>query len=172
MVGKIHGLRSIVFCVPNINLLAFKRKHAHNQDDDLYRLVLLHHGCAAILEMKMRVEKPWGYEDRWAITDKYLGKILYIKAGHRLSLQYHEQKDETIYVLEGSLLLELGPLHERRSTETGIKVILKKGESQRIHPGLIHRYSADKGDVVLIEVSTAEINDVVRLQDDYKRGND
>jgi len=119
----------------------------------------------------MRVEKPWGYEDRWAITDKYLGKILYIKAGHRLSLQYHEQKDETIYVLEGSLLLEMGPRYDSMGTETGIKMVMKKGESQRIQPGLIHRYCADKEDVVLIEVSTAEINDVVRLQDDYKRGN-
>jgi len=118
---------------------------------------------------KMRVKKPWGYEDRWAITDKYLGKILYIKPGHRLSLQYHEQKDETIYVLEGSLLLELGPLHNSIDGETGIKRVMKKGESQRIQPGLIHRYCAGKEAVVLIEVSTPEIEDVVRIHDDYKR---
>jgi mannose-6-phosphate isomerase len=117
----------------------------------------------------MKVDKPWGYENRWAITDKYLGKILHINAGHRLSLQYHEVKDETIYVLEGSLLLEIGPHHEYADIETGIKMILSKGQSQHIRPGLIHRYSADKGDVTLIEVSTAEIDDVVRLQDDYKR---
>jgi|TARA_Y100000996_G_scaffold414024_1_gene403772 mannose-6-phosphate isomerase len=115
------------------------------------------------------VVKPWGYEDRWAITDKYLGKILHINAGHRLSLQYHREKDETIYVLKGSLLLELGPHHEYTDTETSVKVVLKEGESQRIRPGLIHRYCADKEDVVLIEVSTAEIDDVVRLQDDYNR---
>jgi len=118
----------------------------------------------------MRVEKPWGYEDRWAITDKYLGKILHINAGHRLSLQYHEQKDETIYVLEGSLLLELGPCHDMYTeAETSIKMVLKEGDSQHIKPGLIHRYCADKEDVTLIEVSTAEIDDVVRLQDDYNR---
>ena len=117
----------------------------------------------------MRVEKPWGYEDRWAITDRYLGKILHINAGHRLSLQYHEEKDETIYVLKGSLLLEMGPHHQYIDTETGIRIVLKEGESQRIRPGLIHRYCADKEDVTLIEVSTAEIEDVVRLQDDYNR---
>ena len=117
----------------------------------------------------MRVEKPWGYEDRWAITDRYLGKILHINAGHRLSLQYHREKDETIYVLKGSLLLEMGPHHEYIDTETGIRIVMKEGESQRIRPGLVHRYCADKEDVTLIEVSTAEIDDVVRLQDDYNR---
>jgi mannose-6-phosphate isomerase-like protein (cupin superfamily) len=117
----------------------------------------------------MRVEKPWGYEDRWAITDKYLGKILHINAGHRLSLQYHREKDETIYILKGSLLIELGPYHEYVDTEAAIKMVLKEGDSQRIRPGLVHRYCADKGAVTLVEVSTAEIDDVVRLQDDYNR---
>lgn len=121
------------------------------------------------------VEKPWGHEDRWAITDRYLGKLLYIKAGHRLSKQYHEEKDETIYVLSGSLLLELGPHSEQVEdlpgtiTPAGVKIVLKEGEAQRIEPGMVHRYCADKEDVVLIEVSTAEINDVVRLEDGYNR---
>jgi mannose-6-phosphate isomerase-like protein (cupin superfamily) len=129
------------------------------------------HGRSIILEMKMsrKVEKAWGHEDRWAITDKYLGKILYINEGHRLSKQYHIEKDETVYVLKGSLLLELGPHYEYSDTESGIKIVLGEGECQRIRPGLIHRFCADKGDVVLIEVSTAEIDDVVRLQDDYGR---
>tara|TARA_R100000008_G_scaffold74759_1_gene53689 strand:- start:134 stop:490 length:357 start_codon:yes stop_codon:yes gene_type:complete len=117
----------------------------------------------------MRTDKPWGHEVRWAVNDKYLGKLLYINKGHRLSLQYHREKDETIYVLKGSLLLEMGPHHEYVDTETGLRVTLREGESQRIRPGLIHRYCADKGDVILIEVSTPEINDVVRLEDDYNR---
>ena len=66
-------------------------------------------------------------------------------------------------------MLEMGPHHEYADTETGVKMVLKEGESQRIRPGLIHRYCADKEDVILIEVSTAEIDDVVRLQDDYNR---
>ena len=69
----------------------------------------------------MKVEKPWGHEIRWAISDKYLGKILHINAGHRLSKQYHREKDETIYVLKGSLLLEMGPHHEYTDTETGLR---------------------------------------------------
>ncbi len=115
------------------------------------------------------VEKPWGHEDRWAITDRYLGKLLHIKAGHRLSKQYHQEKDETIYVLSGSLLLEIGPHHEQVEEMPGVKVVLTEGEAQRIRPGMVHRYCADKEDVVLIEVSTAEIDDVVRLEDDYNR---
>lgn len=119
----------------------------------------------------MRVEKPWGYEIRWAVNDKYLGKILHINAGHRLSRQYHKEKDETIYVLEGSLLLEIGPHHEEEGYESSLKEVLRKGDSQRIIPGIIHRYCADVADVTLIEVSTPEIDDVVRLHDDYNRGN-
>ena len=108
----------------------------------------------------MKVEKPWGHEIRWAINNKYLGKILYINAGQRLSLQYHEHKDETIYVLEGMVIVHLDDkVH-----------ILSKGESLRIQPGMIHRFCApDDSDVELIEVSTPEIDDVVRVEDDYGR---
>ena len=108
----------------------------------------------------MKVEKPWGHEIRWAINNKYLGKILYIKAGSRLSLQYHEQKDETIYVLNGEAVVHLDDkIH-----------LLSKGESLRIQPGMIHRFCApEDSDVELIEVSTPEIDDVVRLEDDYGR---
>lgn len=115
-----------------------------------------------------KVEKPWGHEIRWAVNEKYLGKLLFIKGGHRLSKQYHEIKDETIYVLEGELLLELGP-HMSVPDQEAVKEVVKQGESRRIHPGVIHRFCADKTDVVLIEVSTPEIDDVVRLQDDYRR---
>jgi quercetin dioxygenase-like cupin family protein len=118
----------------------------------------------------MKVEKPWGYEIRWAINEKYLGKILYIKEGQRLSKQYHNVKDETIYVLEGALNLELGPdISTYRDNPEPQKIVLSEGESKRIHPGTVHRFCAEMSDVVLVEVSTPEITDVVRLSDDYGR---
>lgn len=109
----------------------------------------------------MKVEKPWGHEIRWAITEKYLGKILHIEAGRQLSLQYHEVKDESIYVLEGTLIVK----------GEGKRVyILEEGDSMRIQPGEIHRFCAPNGShVKLIEVSTPEIDDVIRLEDDYNR---
>ena len=107
----------------------------------------------------MKVDKPWGHEIRWAITDKYLGKILRIEPGHKLSKQYHEVKDESIYVLEGVLVLELNDE----------KIIMKPGASKRITPGSIHRFCAPSDGCTLIEVSTPEIDDVVRLQDEYGR---
>ena len=108
----------------------------------------------------MKIDKPWGHEIRWAINEKYLGKILHINAGSRLSLQYHEQKDETIYVMEGTAVVHLdGKTH-----------ILSSGDSLRIQPGQIHRFCApDECHVKLIEVSTPEIDDVVRVEDDYGR---
>ena len=108
----------------------------------------------------MKVNKPWGYEIRWAITEKYLGKILYINPDQQLSLQYHEVKDESIYVLEGTLIVKDG----KRAR------ILEQGDSLRIQPGTIHRFCAPKQThVKLIEVSTPEIDDVIRLEDDYGR---
>ena len=108
----------------------------------------------------MKVKKPWGFEIRWAITEKYLGKILHINAGQQLSLQYHEIKDESIYVLEGTLIVKDG---ERA-------IILEQGDTMRIKPGTVHRFCAPNGThVKLIEVSTPEIEDVVRLEDDYGR---
>ena len=115
-----------------------------------------------------KVNKPWGHEIRWAINEKYLGKLLFIKQGNRLSKQYHRIKDETINVLEGQLLLELGP-HMSVPEQEPVREVVTEGESRRIHPGVIHRFCAEAGDVILIEVSTPEINDVVRLQDDYDR---
>jgi len=115
--------------------------------------------------------KPWGHEIRWAVTDKYLGKILHINPSHRLSRQYHEVKDETIYVLSGILILQIG-LDEEKNNKPEKTIILETGESYRIKPGVIHRFCApNEGFVRLVEVSTPEIDDVVRLQDDYGRTN-
>ena len=111
------------------------------------------------------VKKPWGHEEIWAETDKYLGKILYINAGKRLSLQYHERKVETIRVLQGKLLLVIqegrdGPLYNKT---------LAEGETYHVTQGTIHRFCAGEEDVSIVEVSTPEIDDVVRLEDDYAR---
>lgn len=112
------------------------------------------------------VQKPWGFETRFAENDKYLGKILYIAKNHKLSRQYHEKKDETIFVYNGTLTLELG-MPGTKSFETKT---LRYGDRFRVLPGVIHRFIADEdGPVTLLEVSTPEIDDVVRLQDDYKR---
>ncbi len=116
--------------------------------------------------MTRRVEKPWGHEDIWAITDRYLGKILSIRRGHRLSLQFHRQKDESIYVLRGRLRLILeDEAGELQAEELG------PGEARRILPGRKHRFEAIE-ETDLVEVSTAEIDDVVRLSDDYGRESD
>jgi len=110
-----------------------------------------------------RVDKPWGHEEIWAETDKYVGKILNIKAGSRLSLQHHQVKDETIRLLSGSMELELedenNNVHVHR---------FEPGMTARILPGRKHRMRA-LTDVELLEVSTPEINDVVRHEDDYGR---
>ncbi len=113
--------------------------------------------------MSRRVEKPWGHEEIWAETPRYLGKILAIKAGHRLSLQLHRQKDEAIYVLRGTLRLTL----ENEAGELEV-LDLAPGESRRIAPGRQHRFEA-VSDCELCEVSSPEIDDVVRIQDDYGR---
>ncbi len=109
------------------------------------------------------VEKPWGHEEIWAETDRYVGKYLHINPGHRLSLQYHKIKMETISVLKGELILEAA---------NGILQTLKQGDTFHIAPGTIHRFGAGSQEgVVLVEVSTPELDDVVRLSDDYLRDN-
>lgn len=110
-----------------------------------------------------RVDKPWGYEIRWAVTDRYLGKILHINQGEALSLQYHEQKDECQLVMKGEMDFELGE-HESKLE----KRRLREGDTVHITPGLRHRMTAVT-DVDIFEVSTAEIEDVVRLEDRYGR---
>lgn len=109
-----------------------------------------------------RVEKPWGHELIWAHTDRYVGKVLHIRKGQRLSLQYHERKDETVHVLVGTLLLvvdEGAGLVERT---------LDPGESYRIRPLTKHRMVGIT-DCDVLEVSTPELEDVVRLEDAYGR---
>lgn len=110
------------------------------------------------------VKKPWGYEEIWAETDKYVGKFLHINAGCRLSRQYHNVKTETIRVLDGRLILEVSD-----GANGFIERTLERGEVFHVSPGTIHRFGARDTNVVLVEVSTPELDDVVRLQDDYKR---
>ncbi|HKW69136.1 MAG TPA: cupin domain-containing protein [Candidatus Dormibacteraeota bacterium] len=109
------------------------------------------------------MDKPWGYELRWAITDRYAGKVLHVNKGEALSLQYHERKDEYQYVLRGSIDIELGdsesPLVTRRMTA---------GDTLHITPGTRHRLTAVE-DSDIFEVSTPEVDDVVRLDDRYGR---
>lgn len=106
------------------------------------------------------VEKPWGRELIWAHTDEYAAKKIYITRGHRLSLQYHNKKVETVYVLSGTLHLVFGD-------ET---IVMKPGESKHIPAGTHHRMMAGPDeDVELMEVSTPQLDDVVRLDDDYGR---
>ena len=110
-----------------------------------------------------RVEKPWGHEEIWALTDRYCGKILVIEAGRRLSLQLHRAKDEWIRVLTGRLRLTL-------EDDGGADRVRELGPGQGAHvpAGRRHRYEAiDRTE--LIEVSTPELDDVIRLQDDYGR---
>ena len=112
------------------------------------------------------VEKPWGYEEIWALTDQYAGKKIYIKKGHKLSKQYHKKKEETIFVLKGVLNLEIEYGLEFGEEYTKI---MNPGSAYHIKPGTIHRFCAERGDVELIEVSTPELDDVIRLEDDYDR---
>jgi mannose-6-phosphate isomerase-like protein (cupin superfamily) len=104
------------------------------------------------------VTKPWGYELWFAHTDRYVGKLLFVKAGERLSLQYHKQKDETLLVIRGLIRLTIGD---------DIR-ILPNTESIRITPEIPHRIEAIT-DALIVEVSTPEVDDVVRLEDDYGR---
>ncbi len=113
--------------------------------------------------MARRVEKPWGHEEIWAETERYVGKILFIKQGCRLSLQLHRKKDESIRVASGRLRLELEDASGKLCTEE-----LEPGESRRISVGRRHRFEALL-DTELVEVSTPELDDVVRLEDDYGR---
>ena len=110
------------------------------------------------------VAKPWGREVIYASTELYIGKIIEINAGARLSLQYHEAKDETIYVLDGQLRLVIGDSAETLETRD-----LQEGASVRVHTGQVHRYEAPHGAVNVLEVSTPHPDDVVRLVDDYGR---
>jgi mannose-6-phosphate isomerase len=111
-----------------------------------------------------RVEKPWGFELIWAEADDYVGKLLFVRAGHSLSLQFHREKDESWYVESGRAELELGDAGERLlNTE-----VITAGACFHFRPGTVHRVKAIE-DTMIIEVSTPHLDDVVRLEDDYGR---
>jgi mannose-6-phosphate isomerase-like protein (cupin superfamily) len=110
-----------------------------------------------------RVDKPWGWELIWALTDRYCGKLLFVRAGEALSLQYHERKDESWLVREGRAALELGAVDGAlEECEIG------PGDAFHFPPGTVHRVRALE-DTLIVEVSTPDLDDVVRLADDYGR---
>jgi mannose-6-phosphate isomerase-like protein (cupin superfamily) len=108
------------------------------------------------------VEKPWGYELIWAHTDRYVGKLLHIQKGESLSYQYHRVKDETIRLLSGAMNMDL------ESDGSQVQISLKPGDCLHIVPGMKHRMIAVE-DCDVLEVSTPELDDVVRLEDRYGR---
>jgi mannose-6-phosphate isomerase len=110
-----------------------------------------------------RVEKPWGFELRWALTERYAGKVLHVNRGEALSLQYHERKDEFQYVVKGRIEIELGG-------PDGVltKHLMSAGDTLHLPPGTRHRLTALE-DAEIFEVSTPEVDDVVRLEDRYGR---
>jgi len=114
-------------------------------------------------DSQSRIEKPWGYEIWWAETQYYAGKILFVEAGHKLSIQMHHEKDETSYLLSGRLLLSQGPSPEELTERT-----LTAGASWRNEPGLVHSIEALE-DATVFEVSTPHLDDVVRFSDRYGR---
>ncbi len=114
-------------------------------------------------EVPYKIDKPWGYELVWARTDQYVGKVLHVKAGHVLSLQYHNHKDETMYVLSGELVLRT------RDGDTLVSRPFRAGESAHIRPTLVHQIEAVVDSDVL-EASTNHLDDLVRLEDRYGRG--
>ena len=120
-----------------------------------------------------KIDKPWGHEIIWAQTENYVAKIIKIKLGKRLSLQYHEKKEETIYVLDGTLCIW-------ESEDDNNFKLLRKGDTYHVSPNQIHRFGSynDRGTsnvidqeigCTLMEVSTNHLDDVVRIKDDYKR---
>jgi mannose-6-phosphate isomerase len=111
-----------------------------------------------------KVEKPWGYELIWAETEQYVGKVLFVKAGESLSLQFHRVKDESWLVQEGRAKLELGSVGNAVLKEE----VIAPGATFRFRPGTVHRVTAIE-DTTILEVSTAHLDDVVRLEDSYGR---
>ncbi len=116
-------------------------------------------------ESAKRVEKPWGYGLWWARTDRYVGKLLHLRKGESLSLQYHRVKDETIMLQAGRLLFETRPKDENGELR---KVEMKPGDIFHITPGTLHRMTGIE-DCDIVEVSTPELDDVVRIEDKYGR---
>jgi mannose-6-phosphate isomerase len=111
-----------------------------------------------------KVDKPWGHELIWAKTERFAAKILFVKAGHSLSLQFHKVKDEAWYVLSGRAQLELGAMGERMLN----REVVGPGAAFHFQPGTVHRLTAVE-DTTILEVSTPQLDDVVRLEDRYGR---
>jgi mannose-6-phosphate isomerase len=111
-----------------------------------------------------RVDKPWGYELIWAETETYVGKVLFVRAGESLSLQFHREKDESWLVQSGRAKLELGALGEKVLKEE----VIGAGAAFHYPPGTVHRVTAIE-DTTILEVSTTQLDDVVRLEDAYGR---
>ena len=111
-----------------------------------------------------KVEKPWGYELIWALTEEYCGKVLFVKAGASLSLQFHTVKDESWLVQSGRARLELGEMGQKALNEE----VIGAGAAFRYKPGTVHRVTAIE-DTTILEVSTPHLQDVVRLEDRYGR---
>ena len=110
-----------------------------------------------------RVEKPWGHELIYALTDRYCGKVIFVRKDEQLSLQFHREKDEVVYVHEGRIEMEIGDPGGPLDVE-----VVGPGRAFHISPGTVHRWRALEDSVVL-EVSTPEVDDVVRLEDRYGR---
>jgi mannose-6-phosphate isomerase len=123
-----------------------------------------HEGLDAWAFESRRVDKPWGYELIWAHADDYVGKVLFVRAGESLSLQFHREKDESWLVQSGRARLELG------SAGTAIlnEEVIGAGATFRFRPGTVHRVTALE-DTTILEVSTPHLDDVVRLEDRYGR---
>jgi mannose-6-phosphate isomerase len=111
-----------------------------------------------------RVDKPWGHELIWALTDTYCGKVLFVRAGHALSLQFHREKDESWLVQSGRAKLELGEAGQGALAEE----VVGPGYAFHYRPGTVHRVTA-LDDTTILEVSTPQLDDVVRLEDAYGR---
>lgn len=111
-----------------------------------------------------RVEKPWGHELIWALTDVYCGKVIFVREGHALSLQFHKEKDESWYLQQGRAQIEIGAPGDASPNSE----VVGPGAAFRLEPGTVHRLRALE-DTVVLEVSTPHIDDVVRLEDEYGR---
>jgi mannose-6-phosphate isomerase len=111
-----------------------------------------------------KIEKPWGYEVLWANTENYVAKVMHINSDHRMSLQYHEKKEETIYVMSGKLRIW-------NSEDDSKYTDMESGSIYHVTPGNVHRFGSatKKYGTLLMEVSTNHLDDVIRLSDDYKR---
>jgi mannose-6-phosphate isomerase len=118
-----------------------------------------------VMEEKLpqKTEKPWGYELLFALTSQYVGKVIFVRKGYRLSLQYHKEKDESMYLLQGKVLFTVQPQNGKMSETVG-----ESGFCLHLPPMTTHRIEALE-DATIIEVSSPQLSDVVRLQDDYGR---